>query len=192
MFERFTADARSVVIGAQDQARMLDHCWIGTEHILLALARSRGVAARVLRDFDVDHARLLGATVALLGTAHRDGAPDPRALESIGIDLDAVRRRVEETFGPGALERTSPGSRRRRRGRSGHIPFTGRAKKVLERALRESLALRHGYIGSEHILLAIAADRTALAARVLASLGVDPSAVRQRVSDALEGQADTA
>jgi hypothetical protein len=137
MFERFTADARNVVVVAQEQARTLDHCWIGTEHILLALARSRGIAARVLRDFDLDHGRLLGATVALLGTAHRDGAPDPQALESIGIDLDAVRRRVEETFGPGALERALPRSRRRRRGVR-HIPFTGRAKKALERALRES------------------------------------------------------
>ena len=110
MFERFTDRARRVVVLAQEEARLLNHSYIGTEHILLGLIHEgEGVAAK--------------------------------ALESLGISLEAVRSQVEEIIGQGG---SSP---------SGHIPFTPRAKKVLELSLREALQLGHNYIGTEHILL---------------------------------------
>lgn len=199
MFERFTTEARGVVVAAQEHARALRHDWIGTEHILLALIAGQGVGAIVLRGLGVEQERARALILTLLGhdgpgACTATGAPlgpDPRALESIGIDLDAVRRRVEETFGPGALERTSAARRRTGR-RSGHIPFTRRAKSLLERSLRESLALRHNYIGSEHILLALISDPRSLGARVLATLGIEAETVRRRVRSTLEGEADSA
>lgn len=199
MFERFTTEARSVVVAAQEQARALQHDWIGTEHVLLALTAGQGVGAVVLHGLGVDHEQVRARMLALLGTDAPDACtsigaplgPDPRALETIGIDLDAVRRRAEETFGPGALERTAAGQRRAGR-RTGHIPFTRRAKSLLERSLREALALRHNYIGSEHILLALASDPKSIGARVLTALGVDAKTVRQRARSTLEGEAEIA
>src|SRR5947207_9407082 len=112
MFERFTERARRVVVLAQEEARALNHNYIGTEHILLGLVYDgEGVAAE--------------------------------ALESLGISLEAVRLQVEEIIGRGASAST------------GHIPFTPRAKKVLELSLREALQLGHDYIGTEHILLGL-------------------------------------
>jgi ATP-dependent Clp protease ATP-binding subunit ClpA len=188
MFERFTSEARGAVVAAQQHARRLNHCWIGTEHILLALAGGHGVAAGVLRDLGLDHDRLEHGIITVLGGA---AGADAAALEAIGIDLDAVRRRVEETFGPGALERTWA-ARPRRGGRGGHVPFTRRAKKALELSLRESLALRHRYIGTEHLLLGLIRDGTSLAAQVLYDLGIERAMIRQRVLDALTGEADSA
>ena len=141
MFERFTDGARRVVVLAQDEARMLNHNYIGTEHILLGLIHEGGVAAR--------------------------------ALESLGISLDAVRQQVEQIIGRG---QQAP---------SGHIPFTPRAKKVLELSLRESLQLGHGYIGTEHILLGLIREGDGVAAQVLVKLGADLNRVRQRVTQLL-------
>jgi ATP-dependent Clp protease ATP-binding subunit ClpA len=144
MFERFTQEARSVVVGAQDEARSLGHGHIGTEHLLLALLdEERGLAARVLADAGVgrDEVAIEPAPPGI----------DSRALAAIGIDLDAVRARIEEAFGPGALER-------RRVCNDGSIPFRPEAKKALEIALRESKALRDDYIGTEHLLLALARE----------------------------------
>ena len=130
MFERFTDRARRVVVLAQEEARMLNHNYIGTEHILLGLIHEGdGVAAR--------------------------------ALESLGISLDAVRQQVEEIIGQG---QQAP---------SGHIPFTPRAKKVLELSLREALQLGHNYIGTEHILLGLIREGDGVAAQVLVKLGAD-------------------
>jgi ATP-dependent Clp protease ATP-binding subunit ClpA len=118
---------------------------------------------------------------------------DAEALRVIGIDLDEVRRRIEATFGAGALERTASARRRRRgRGRAcgpsvGHIPFTPRAKKVLELALREAKALRHDYIGTEHILLGLVRERDGLAAGMLAERDVSDERVRTVVSELLSG-----
>ena len=144
MFERFTDGSRRVVVLAQEEARMLNHNYIGTEHILLGLIREGdGVAAR--------------------------------ALESLGISLDAVRQQVEEIIGRG---QQAP---------SGHIPFTPRAKKVLELSLRESLQLGHGYIGTEHILLGLIREGDGVAAQVLVRLGADLNRVRQQAIQMLHG-----
>ena len=145
MFERFTDRARRVIVLAQEEARMLNHNYIGTEHILLGLIREgEGVAAK--------------------------------ALESLGISLDAVRQQVEEIIGRG---QQAP---------SGHIPFTPRAKKVLELSLRESLQLGHDYIGTEHILLGLIREGDGVAAQVLVKLGADLNRVRQQVIELNSGQ----
>ncbi len=144
MFERFTDRARRVVVLAQEEARMLNHNYIGTEHILLGLIHEgEGVAAK--------------------------------ALESLGISLDAVRQQVEEIIGQG---QQAP---------SGHIPFTPRAKKVLELSLREALQLGHNYIGTEHILLGLIREGEGVAAQVLVKLGADLNKVRQQVIQLLNG-----
>src|SRR6266576_895845 len=144
MFERFTDRARRVVVLAQEEARMLNHNYIGTEHILLGLIQEgEGVAAK--------------------------------ALESLGISLEAVRQQVEEIIGQG---QQAP---------SGHIPFTPRAKKVLELSLREALQLGHNYIGTEHILLGLIREGEGVAAQVLVKLGADLNKVRQQVIQLLNG-----
>ena len=148
MFERFTDRARRVVVLAQEEARMLNHNYIGTEHILLGLIHEgEGVAAK--------------------------------ALESLGISLEGVRQQVEEIIGQG---QQAP---------SGHIPFTPRAKKVLELAFREARALGHDYIGTEHILLGLIRESDGVAAQVLVRLGADLNRAREQVIQLLEeGQGD--
>jgi ATP-dependent Clp protease ATP-binding subunit ClpC len=144
VFERFTDRARRVVVLAQEEARLLNHNYIGTEHILLGLIHEgEGVAAK--------------------------------ALESLSISLEGVRAQVEEIIGQGG---SSP---------SGHIPFTPRAKKVLELSLREALQLGHNYIGTEHILLGLIREGEGVAAQVLVKLGADLSRVRQQVIQLLSG-----
>jgi hypothetical protein len=138
MFKRFTDRARRVVVLAQEEARMLNHNYIGTEHILLGLLHEgEGVAAK--------------------------------ALESLGISLEAVRTQVEEIIGQG---QQAP---------SGHVPFTPRAKKVMELSLREALQLGHDYIGTEHILLGLIREGDGVAAQVLIRLGAHLDRVRQQV-----------
>ncbi len=144
MFERFTDRARRVVVLAQEEARLLNHNYIGTEHVLLGLIHEgEGVAAK--------------------------------ALESLGISLEKVRQQVEEIIGAGQ----SPPS--------GHIPFTPRAKKVLELSLREALQLGHNYIGTEHILLGLIREGEGVAAQVLVKLGANLNSVRQQVIQLLSG-----
>src|SRR5438132_9093640 len=144
LFERFTDRARRVVVLAQEEARMLNHNYIGTEHILLGLIHEgEGVAAK--------------------------------ALEALGISLEAVRSQVEEIIGQGQAAPT------------GHIPFTPRAKKVLELSLREALQLGHNYIGTEHILLGLIREGEGVAAQVLQKLGADLNRVRQQVIQLLSG-----
>ena len=169
MFERFTDEARNAVVAAQREASALDHGWIGTEHLLLALlADGDGRAARVLRDFAVDVAWARGEVERIVGRGEPD--LDADALATLGIDLDAVRERVERTFGRGALSR-----RRCRRGLmpSGALPFTARAKKALELSLPEAIATDHRRIGTEHLLLALLRERTGVAAQLLARHGVE-------------------
>jgi ATP-dependent Clp protease ATP-binding subunit ClpC len=145
MFERFTDRARRVVVLAQEEARRLDHSYIGTEHLLLGLLREGdGVAAR--------------------------------ALSAMRISLDEVRREIEEIIGRGSQ---AP---------SGHIPFTPRAKKVLELSLREAQQLGHTYIGTEHLLLGLIREGEGVAAQVLVTLGADLDRVRQQVVQLLRGQ----
>jgi ATP-dependent Clp protease ATP-binding subunit ClpA len=197
MFERFTDEAREVVKGAQVEARQLKHRHIGTEHLLLSLLNNggTGIAPAVLRDAGVYPERVRADVQAALATsADRLGPADAEALRAIGIDLDAVRSKIEESFGEGALEPPSAGPRRRGlfRGRATahgespwHIPFTPRAKKVLELSLREALRLKHNYIGAEHILLGLLREGEGLAAKVLADADVSLDDLRRRILDAL-------
>jgi ATP-dependent Clp protease ATP-binding subunit ClpA len=175
MFERFTEGARDAVVGAHRHAVALDHGWIGTEHLLLGLLDDRdGRAARILAPRGVDGAWVLAEVERIVGR----GEPglDAVALATLGIDLDAVRERVERTFGAGALS----GSRRCRRGvwRGGSVPFTSRAKKALELSLREAIAMGDSFIGAEHVLLGLAREDDGVAAQILRSRGVDRAAVR--------------
>jgi len=143
MFERFTDEARRVVVLAQEEARMLDHNYIGTEHLLLGLIREGdGVAAK--------------------------------ALGRLGIRLEVVRQQVEKIIGRG------------QQARSGHIPFTPRAKRILELSLREALQLGHNYIGTEHIL-GLAREGEGVAAQVLVRLGADLNRVRRQVIEITSG-----
>ena len=144
MFDRFTDRARRVIVLAQDEARMLNHNYIGTEHLLLGLIHEgEGVAAK--------------------------------ALESLGVSLEAVRDQVEEIIGQGQQAPT------------GHIPFTPRAKKVLEYSMREALQINHPYIGTEHILLGLIREGEGVAAQVLIKLGADLNRVRSTVLQMLSG-----
>ncbi|WP_237187755.1 ATP-dependent Clp protease ATP-binding subunit [Rothia nasimurium] len=144
MFERFTDRARRVIVLAQEEARMLNHNYIGTEHILLGLIHEgEGIAAR--------------------------------ALESLGINLTAVRDQVQDIIGSGP------------QASSGHIPFTPRAKKVLELSMREAIQLNHGYIGTEHILLGMVRANEGVGNQILTKLGAEPAKVRQTVMDLISG-----
>jgi ATP-dependent Clp protease ATP-binding subunit ClpA len=198
MFERFTEQARNVVTGAQSEARGLHHRYIGTEHILLALvSESSGIAATVLRDAGVFPEQVRADVESAVGAPREPlGPADAEALRAIGIDLDAVREKVEETFGEGALE-PPPAEPTRRRGlfrrpqpapaySPGHIPFTPRAKKVLELSLREALRLKHKHIGPEHILLGLLREGEGLAATVLTGAGVSLDDLRTHVLDAMD------
>ena len=144
MFERFTDRARRVIVRAQEEARLLNHNYIGTEHILL-------------------------------GLIHEGEGVGAKALESLGITLEGVREQVREIITEGTQAPT------------GHIPFTPRAKKVLELSLREALQLGHGYIGTEHILLGLLREGDGVAVKVLTRMGAQPAAVRQEVIERLSG-----
>ena len=199
MFERFTHAARDAVIRAQEEARELDQSPIGTQHVLLALlADPAGPVAAALRDRGVDAASVRAEVLRRVG-AGPDSSPaalaesdaeDAAALKAIGIDLDAVRRAIEENFGPGALQlpRATPprkGLLRRFSGGSRHLPFSPRAKKVLELSLREALRLKHTFIAPEHIMLGILREGSGLAAQILAEAGVDVDAVRADLTRSL-------
>jgi len=191
MFERFTDPARAAVVGAQSQARGLGHHWIGTEHLLLAvLARPDSPVARALQDLGITEDAVRARVLAEVGAGPVD---DAAALADLGIDLDAVRRRAEERFGPGALD--PPGTTRRRGRRllgrrrpcphgppGGHIPFSPRAKKSLELALRESLAAGCREIREQHLVLGIVRS-DGLAARIVGELGVATERVRAALRD---------
>jgi ATP-dependent Clp protease ATP-binding subunit ClpA len=172
MFERFTEDARAAVTGAQRHAEALGHGYIGTEHLLLALfddAERR--AARLLRSWGLTAEWVGGEVERIVGRA--EPGIDPDALATLGIDLDAVRERVERTFGRGALARPAG----RRCPSPGRLPFTPRSKKALELSLREAIALHDDAIGTEHVLLGLAGSGGAAEA-ILRSRGVDRAAVR--------------
>ena len=152
MFERFSDRARRVVVLAHEEARLLDHNYIGTEHILL-------------------------------GLAHEGGGVAARALQELGISLEAMREQVEQAAGRGS---TRP---------SGHIPFTPRVKKVLELSLREALHLGQNYIGTGHLLLGVVREEEGpaeggVAAKVLTGLGTDLTQVRRQVIAQLREPSD--
>jgi ATP-dependent Clp protease ATP-binding subunit ClpA len=167
MFERFTQDARDVVEQAQHEAGALGHDHIGTEHLLLGVAgRSDDVAGRVMGSLGLTPETLRTAVVDVSGF----GPLNADALATLGIDLDEVRRRAEEAFGPGALERG-----RNPRGR-GRRPFTPEAKKALELSLREALVLGDKHIGAEHVLLGLLRENGVSA--VLVRGGTPPETLR--------------
>lgn len=187
MFERFTTDARAVVIGAQEEARSLRSERIGTEHLLLSMCRTGGASAALLGSVGLDHDRVRRDVERLIGSGGLSDS-DAAALGAIGIDLDAVRAKLEETFGPGALDAGSGPRRRgmfRRKVGGGHIPFGPRAKKVLELALREAIQLRSSEIRSEHVLLGLLREGNGLAAKVMADAGVDLAELRTRTIGAM-------
>jgi ATP-dependent Clp protease ATP-binding subunit ClpA len=163
MFNRFTHEAREAVERAQEEAAELGHDHIGTEHLLLGIAARGGLPASLGLEHGALRAAVAGFSQQL----------DAEALAAIGIDLDAVRRAVEQSFGPGAL------SGRRRRG--GHIPFCPKAKKVLELSLRAAIALSDRHIGTDHILLGIAREPDSGAARALDTCGTTTDALRRAV-----------
>jgi ATP-dependent Clp protease ATP-binding subunit ClpA len=169
MFERFTKDARETVARAQEEARGLGAGHIGTEHLLLGVATGSGRAVRALEDH--------GATAERLRGEAAGPRLDGEALATLGIDLDEIRRRVEATFAPGALERGRPA-------RGGHVPFTPGAKKALELALREAVRLGDRHIGAEHLLLGLIRDDDAEAVAVLRRAGADPARIREALSPA--------
>jgi ATP-dependent Clp protease ATP-binding subunit ClpA len=186
MFERFTSGAREVVVQAQRQARDLGHATIGTEHLLLALLQGDqdDAAARILADSGVSPEATRSLLQGLWRCHQALDPADAGLLDAIGIDLQRVRHQVEATFGQGALDRgaSAEGRRRRRWHRLvDHIPFSPRAKKVLELSLRESLALRQRHIGPEHILLGLLREGQGLAARVLVNQGLDLVDLRRRL-----------
>jgi ATP-dependent Clp protease ATP-binding subunit ClpA len=191
MFERFTGQARAVVVQARAEARRLGHNYIGCEHLLLSVAATDSPAADVLRQLGVTPASVESAR---LGVLCDTPILDRDALAAVGIDLDAVRERVEATFGPGALARSRQEGRRRfgsrwRRRRcyagppAGHIPFTPRAKRCLEGSLREALARRDGYIGVEHLTLALLAMPDGIIPQILSRLGVSATGARIEILD---------
>ncbi|MEU6427477.1 Clp protease N-terminal domain-containing protein [Microbispora sp. NPDC046973] len=185
MLERFTQDAREVVLHAEEQARTLRHGQVGTEHLLLGLlSRPETLSARLLAARGVDHERVRREVVRILGDA-TGGDIDAEALETIGIDLSAVRERIEEVFGPGALDR-QPHRDHRGALRSGRrASFGPRAKKTLELALREAIALKSRDIRDGHILLGVIREGEGLGVRILADAGVDLPALRTEVRSAL-------
>ena len=197
MFERFTLPARDVVTGAQEHARQLQHPYVGTEHLLLALLEpAAGVASAVLREAGVDAGQVRLDIHRRVGSEPRAlTAEDAAALRTIGIDLAAVLSHLELSLGPDALTRAPCPPRRRgwlrrrQSDRSGSPRFAPRSKKVLELSLREALALRHNYIGPEHILLGLLREGDGLAAKVLADAGVDLQDLRRTTLSALRSAA---
>ena len=177
MFERFTDEARAAVTAAQTEAAALQHGWIGTEHLLLGVLTTGGHGARLLGGFGVDAGAVRNDVVRIVGRGEDD--IDRDALATLGIDLDAVRERVERAFGPGALSRREGC----RRGWVGpRAPFTPRAKKALELTLREGLALGARGLGSEHMVLGLLREGDGVAAQILTARSVTREAVRRRVA----------
>ncbi|MEV4679144.1 MULTISPECIES: Clp protease N-terminal domain-containing protein [Actinomadura] len=180
MFERFTDGARAAVTGAQAQARALGAPFIGTEHLLLAIADGGDAMARLL---DGHGLTAEGLRARLAGTSR--SPLDADALKSIGIDLDAVRAATEASFGAGALD--SPAGARC--GEKGHLRFTPRAKKSLELSLRHAIRLKQKRIESGHILLGVLHDKEFMAARLVTGAGVDVGELRAGVERALASRA---
>jgi ATP-dependent Clp protease ATP-binding subunit ClpA len=201
MFERFTVQARATVHGANDSSRELGHNYIGTEHLLLALlAPEAGIPHTVLSDAGLTVEQVKADIEACLSGSGVLSLGDKAALEAIGIDLDAVRAKIEESFGPGALAPPPPPCRRRgvfRRRRSGagrptvgqYRPFTVRSKKVLELSLREALRLHHNYIGTEHMLLGLIREGDGLAAKIICDAGIDLDDLRRRTLSSIPNPA---
>lgn len=207
MFERFTGEARHLVVGAQEEARELGHGWIGTEHLLLAALRQPeqpGAATLVRLGVTAERCRTaVTEVVAQQGGGVAEG--DAEALKALGIDLDEIRRRAEDAFGSGALDDPGPQedpARKPRRGLgfgrrrdaedrqdkgsgkgpgSGHIPFAARAKKALELSLREAIARKERTIGVQHVVLGLLHSEDNISSALFARLALAPKDAREQI-----------
>jgi ATP-dependent Clp protease ATP-binding subunit ClpC len=179
VFEFFTDRARRAVVLSQDEAIALGHDFIGTEHILLGLiGTDRSTAGDVLREQGVEPARARAETVRILeaaGIAATGGQPAKDALSSLGIDVEEIRRRADDTFGPGAFQYPRPA-------------YTPHAKKALEQTLREARALGHEKFGTEHILLGLLSAGDGRGLQVLTALDVAPATLREAILTRLAEQ----
>lgn len=165
MFERFTSDARSVVTNAVEIATQRHDAWIGTHHLLLAMMdRNDRLAAALTRH------GITPAAIAAAAPAAPDGTIDDEALRSVGVDVDEIRRRTDDAFGPGSLDaaRVAPATSRRRR-RAGHLPFADDARQALESSLRLALDRRDRSITAAHLALGILTGAIGPGGRLLAS-----------------------
>jgi ATP-dependent Clp protease ATP-binding subunit ClpA len=216
MFERFTGDAGTAVVQAQAHARRLGHRYIGCEHLLLAATSTGEPASAALREHGVTPEAVETEIIRLIGlgqAASLFSALDREALASIGIDLEAVRARIEAAFGADAFTRAAPDAcrgnrpawprspmarllRRRRRSHTaagqyaspgayptGHLPFTPRAKKSLEHSLREARTRHDSYIGVEHLTLALVAMNDGAVPPILSALGASQPTLRTAILD---------
>jgi len=169
---RIEGEARGAVLRAQEQARRLGQQFVGCEHLLYGIAGAQDAAGRALRAQGVSPERVEEQVVHLIRQSRNAAAPpvelDERALDTLGIDLDAVRDRAEKTFGPGALERAAAPSR----GKRGHLRVTRQARKCINRSLRQAQADPARAHGSEHIALALLATDASVPRRILAALDV--------------------
>ncbi|WP_125773774.1 Clp protease N-terminal domain-containing protein [Antribacter gilvus] len=181
MFEKFTKEARQVVVHAQHVAREEHSGSIDGRHLLVSLAESDGPAAGALTDAGLDPAEV---STSVRGAIRAGDPLDGTSLAALGIDLDAVRARTDALFGEGSLDRA--GSSRRlwaRRKATGHIPFTPDAKKALELSLREALRLKHRGIDSRHLLLGLLRDENGPGARALSDAGAHPERLRHQLEN---------
>jgi ATP-dependent Clp protease ATP-binding subunit ClpA len=196
MPEQFTGDAGQVVVRAGEQARRLGHGFIGGEHLLYGLAGADGEVGAVLRERGVTPERVEAEFVRLIGPQSTASGSlfdtlDRDALTTIGIDLDAVRERIEAAFGPAALAPDAPAARRWRRSRpgrgpsraTGRIPLTRLAKKCLESSLREAQAHSSGHVGAEHIALALLAMDNGVPHRILSVIGAPAPRLGAEIRD---------
>ena len=189
MFERFDAAARLAMAGAQDEARLLGHGFIGTEHLLLGLVRDGNTREALgLAGFDAVRGREDVRLLAGDGGVTM-GDEDAEALRAIGIDLDEIKRRTEEAFGPGALDAPSGARVSRRSGEPfGRRTMTARAKRSLALALRAAISLHDDHIGAEHILLGILYEGRGMGVRLLREQGIDPKALRNALRASATGE----
>lgn len=185
MFERFTPEARRILTGGVEISRQLEHDYLGTEHLLLALAGAGpNVATRALIAHGFDPVRAREDLETIVGSDPDDlGEADAVALRSIGVDLGEVRRRIEASFGPGALERRRRWHGRRRT-RVCSLPFMPKAKQALELALREAIRLHQRWVGPEHVLLGLL-RLDAMSTQLIRAQGIDPRSLREEVTRGL-------
>lgn len=172
MFDIFTGPAKQAIMRAQDEAISLGHDYIGTEDLLVGVAGSGDSAAReVLGAHGITAERVRSEAarqVQLAGVVPAGSVTAAAALATIGIDVDEIRRRAEDTFGPGRFVFPRPA-------------FSPRAKQALELSVSEAQALKHDYIGPEHMLLGLLAEAEGLAVKIISAAGVEPADLRSAV-----------
>lgn len=194
MAERIEGEARGAVVRAQAQARRLGQRFIGCEHLLYGVAGAEDAAGRALRARGVTPERVGQQVARLIESGNRSGngrgttqrrhaaALDGDALGAIGIDLDAVRERVEAAFGRGALERSATGRDARH---GGHLRVTRQARRCLTRSVHEAAKDPAGPRGAEHIALTLLAMDASVPREILAALGVSARQLTAEIREAL-------